>query len=627
MCVYRKIRSKTILFIILGCFPISNAFAQISCGGTPGVTCEGDVSTWTHSAGTDLTVGKIDYGKLVADGATIDTVAVWVSWYPNVVGHLEVKGGTNWTNDNNLSAGFEGIGTVDISGYGTVFTNNHSDVEGACPCPTQVGGGEGAEGTLIVRDQAVLNVIDGAGYGSSGGGLNGELIVGHSGAGTLSVQLGGEVYVNSLTLARANDSGGLDGASGQVTIDGPGSILVSETLVGMAERAGTMATMNVSNGGYLNVKGDPDDPAGYAWQEATLIVGEQGLGFLNVTGGGRVEIDRGGVGSTSGLPNGMMVGGTLMPGPEPGIGEVLVDGVGSRIDISGGSARILVGGGDNGTGRLEIRNGGVVELANTAIPGDFTEVMLGDPYGIDTEASLLVDGTGSKLLAGDSVTCGRAGDATMRAKSGGEISASYIFVGANCVASGDGSYLGTMVVESGGTLEPGNSPGNMTVGNNVEVESGGVLRLEVNGLSAAQYDTLSAGADIIFNPGSVVEIIVDTNTVSLAQLSTLELVDATSITGTTEVVAIDTQGKELQRASIDDIEASGGITAPFSDSATMDDLCPCDGPANAGTAWKNHGKYVSCVAHAVGDLVRLGELDPSETGGIVSAAAQSSCGK
>jgi hypothetical protein len=43
------------------------------------------------------------------------------------------------------------------------------------------------------------------------------------------------------------------------------------------------------------------------------------------------------------------------------------------------------------------------------------------------------------------------------------------------------------------------------------------------------------------------------------------------------------------------------------------DPCPCDG------AWKNHGEYVSCVTHATQGLPDHGDL--------VSAAAQSSCGK
>ena len=35
-------------------------------------------------------------------------------------------------------------------------------------------------------------------------------------------------------------------------------------------------------------------------------------------------------------------------------------------------------------------------------------------------------------------------------------------------------------------------------------------------------------------------------------------------------------------------------------------LCPCAGPAGTTTPWKNHGKYVSCVAHVAGDFAAAG---------------------
>ncbi|MDN5871848.1 MAG: hypothetical protein L0H73_14145 [Nitrococcus sp.] len=51
------------------------------------------------------------------------------------------------------------------------------------------------------------------------------------------------------------------------------------------------------------------------------------------------------------------------------------------------------------------------------------------------------------------------------------------------------------------------------------------------------------------------------------------------------------------------------------------DLCPCD------NAWKNHGKYVSCVTHAGNNFVDLGLITGAEKGAIVSEAAKSQCGK
>ena len=59
---------------------------------------------------------------------------------------------------------------------------------------------------------------------------------------------------------------------------------------------------------------------------------------------------------------------------------------------------------------------------------------------------------------------------------------------------------------------------------------------------------------------------------------------------------------------------------------SIDQLVPCDGPASGGT-WKNHGEYVSTIAHVANDFVSEGLITGQERGQIVSAAAQSSCGK
>jgi hypothetical protein len=54
---------------------------------------------------------------------------------------------------------------------------------------------------------------------------------------------------------------------------------------------------------------------------------------------------------------------------------------------------------------------------------------------------------------------------------------------------------------------------------------------------------------------------------------------------------------------------------------SIDQLCPC------ASSWKNHGAYVSCVAHATNDFVAAGLLTGAEKGVIQSAAGASDCGK
>jgi len=55
-------------------------------------------------------------------------------------------------------------------------------------------------------------------------------------------------------------------------------------------------------------------------------------------------------------------------------------------------------------------------------------------------------------------------------------------------------------------------------------------------------------------------------------------------------------------------------------------LCPCEGPQGTTSSWKNHGKHVSCVAHAANDFRDSGLITGDERDDIVSEAAQSSCG-
>jgi hypothetical protein len=81
-----------------------------------------------------------------------------------------------------------------------------------------------------------------------------------------------------------------------------------------------------------------------------------------------------------------------------------------------------------------------------------------------------------------------------------------------------------------------------------------------------------------------------------------------------------------------DITHQGPFNASFSLSGVtgaesiIDELVPCSGPASGGT-WKNHGQYVSSVAHAAQRLASLGCINQQDKGKIVSQAARSNCGK
>jgi hypothetical protein len=55
-------------------------------------------------------------------------------------------------------------------------------------------------------------------------------------------------------------------------------------------------------------------------------------------------------------------------------------------------------------------------------------------------------------------------------------------------------------------------------------------------------------------------------------------------------------------------------------------LCPCDSPRGVTTRWVNHGRYVSCVAHATDAFVESALITASAKDEEVASAARSVCG-
>ena len=70
----------------------------------------------------------------------------------------------------------------------------------------------------------------------------------------------------------------------------------------------------------------------------------------------------------------------------------------------------------------------------------------------------------------------------------------------------------------------------------------------------------------------------------------------------------------------------GVVVAP-STGCSLAQLCPCEGPRGTTVAWRNHGKYVSCVAQSAESFVAQGLLTEAEKDALVSQAAQSTCGE
>lgn len=72
--------------------------------------------------------------------------------------------------------------------------------------------------------------------------------------------------------------------------------------------------------------------------------------------------------------------------------------------------------------------------------------------------------------------------------------------------------------------------------------------------------------------------------------------------------------------------SSPGEAVDAGTGCTLVQLCPCEGARGSDKPWRNHGKYVSCVAKSAKVFVSQGLLTETEKGDIVALAAQSSCG-
>jgi glucose/arabinose dehydrogenase len=99
----------------------------------------------------------------------------------------------------------------------------------------------------------------------------------------------------------------------------------------------------------------------------------------------------------------------------------------------------------------------------------------------------------------------------------------------------------------------------------------------------------------------------------------------------------DTDGDGAGDACDDDLDGDGVldegdacVPSPVGEvvdatGCAISELCPCEHPLG-GDRWKNHGAYVSCVAHASEDLMEAGLITEAEKDTLVSTAAESTCG-
>ena len=89
----------------------------------------------------------------------------------------------------------------------------------------------------------------------------------------------------------------------------------------------------------------------------------------------------------------------------------------------------------------------------------------------------------------------------------------------------------------------------------------------------------------------------------------------------------DTDGDGVDNGADECAATPAGAVADPLHGCSIAQLCPCEGPRGTVLPWRNHGKYVSCVAHAAGGFESQGLISEFTRSQLVSAAGQSRCGK
>lgn len=299
---------------------------------------------------------------------------------------------------------------------------------------------------------------------------------------TLNVRVGSDVVTPALLSA------------GQLTVAGAGSTLTA----GSAEFS--EGSLNVTTGGVLQTAGaDVVDAAGAVsgagslWTDTGEIsIGRSGEGALNITAGGKVQSFSGRIGRGF-----------------SGVAVATVSGANSQWNIS---TELSVGSGQ-GTGTLNVAGGGSVTCTDgfvgrstfahgtaTITGGAWTmtgRLSLGGENGaigtLNLQPAGIVSAAQGVVIFPDSVV-------NMQ---GGTLDASAIsFEGAqgNQFQWTSGTlHVGTFngnLVNSGGLLAPGHSPGSTTVTGNYTQHAGGDLEIEIGGaLAASGFDFLSVSGN------------------------------------------------------------------------------------------------------------------------------------
>ncbi len=449
----------------------------------------GDASE-NYSFGVQLDVGRGGRGELtVADRATVQVLG----------DGAEISVGEG-RNDEGEASRLEILSgatvTVDSQGFGGTPSTGAPFYRGA---EFLVGRNVNTEGSVLV-DGSGSQLRVGSDTNVAGDYVTGQIRVGVLGTGAMTVSNGAVVTGVEIQMAAA--AAYIDGDGNRQTVFG-----------GYVENPDYVSNgrLDILSGGTVTVETTLSTPyRGVRAGESsgtvgTITVDGEGSRLTSTGGAGMVEIANFGEGSLTVQNGGLVEGHFVDIGRNRGSdGLLLVDGAGSRLlvsdafgtfadadgnrpDNSGGFLR--AGRNDGSMGRIEITNGGVIDVENDPDGiSDIPAVVLARTAG--SSGTLTVSGAGSALnitltgasddgfepgqTNGAALTIGRGGDGAATVSAGGAIAISgadsVLFVGGGNPGDDVGEIgAGTLTIEGGGrvsvegenaTVSIANSPSN-----------------------------------------------------------------------------------------------------------------------------------------------------------------------
>ncbi len=461
-----------------------------------------------------------------SDGA----VGVYVGYNECANGTLYIDGGTGRSpglqplflassevdiTDGALYVGFSGAGNVSVVNGGVLYLEGTD----GNTVGLDLGRNENGTGTVLVSDnQSSLTMVDGAAR------------VGDYGMGNLTVANGGEV-----DLQGSDDRGvGLfvgrhESGNGSVAVsDAASKLSVSDGAVRVGDYGN--GSISISNGGSMVINGQDDNnislylghhesgngtitvsdagstlTVGSEDVVGAVIIGDSGLGALNITNGGNVTLNTYDNDETS-----------LVIGANGGNGTVLVSDAGSSLKLTSETYAIVIGG--NGTGALTVANGG--SFQNSGWDDDGVAIYVGQGSG--GTGNLTVTDAGSNLQLGNgAMVVGDSGNGTFSILSGATVSINAFYGPGNAllIANGGDSVSSVTVDGNGSTLTLGPAVGNVTVVPFLDGNSGLIIGGDGNGTLTITNGGLVTVHDVVVlgNDGD------STGTLNITNGGTLEV--------------------------------------------------------------------------------------------------------